>query len=83
VWCPAPSCTKLGIDERPGRAASRQIAWRRTWNCDLLARKQPPHVGQGYTWASIVNAPSDLPNGEYQVMFDSHILRVTKERDQW
>jgi hypothetical protein len=52
-------------------------------NCDLLARKQPPDLGPGYTWASIVNAPSDLPDGEYQVIFDRHMLRATKERDQW
>jgi hypothetical protein len=52
-------------------------------DCDLLARKQSPHLGRGYIWASIVNAPSDLPDGEYQVVFDRHVLQVTKERGQW
>ena len=63
--------------------AARLRGMGREANCDLLARKQPPHLGQGYTWASIVNAPTDLPDGEYQVMFDLHMLRATKARGQW
>ena len=51
--------------------------------CEILARKQPPNLGPGYIWASIVDAPADLPDGEYQVMFDRHTLQATKEYDHW
>jgi hypothetical protein len=52
-------------------------------NCDVLARKQSSDLDSDYAWASIVNAPAELPDGEYLVMFDRHTVQVAKARDQW
>jgi hypothetical protein len=51
--------------------------------CDVVARKQSPDLGSGYAWASIVNAPSDLPDGAYLTMFDGHTVQVAKARGLW
>jgi hypothetical protein len=82
------STTKLhGVGELMGGPALLILGalhgMEREAKCEILARKQPPNLGPGYIWASIVDAPADLPDGEYQVRFDQHMLRATKERDQW
>ena len=58
--------------------------------CEVLARKL------GFTWSvesgksvavytdcSVITAPSDLPDGEYCVNFDGHIVAVTRQRGHW
>jgi hypothetical protein len=52
-------------------------------NCEVLARKQSPDLGPEYSEAFILNAPADLPEGEYLVMFDGHTLRATKAHGLW
>ncbi len=58
--------------------------------CNILARKVPvlARMGAGtreYTYSdcTIIDAPSDLPDGEYIVYFDRHTVAVTKERGFW
>ena len=59
-------------------------------DCEVLARKVPvlARTGAGareYTYSdcAIINAPIDLPDGEYIVYFDRHTVAVTKERGFW
>ena len=51
--------------------------------CDVLACKQSSDLGSDYAWASIVNAPAELPDGEYLAMFDGHTVQVAKARGLW
>ena len=63
---------------------------RRDAQCDILARRVPdaPRTGPGspdYTYSdcAIIDAPADLPDGEYMVYFDRHTVAATKERGSW
>ena len=58
--------------------------------CDILARKlakRPnavsPVGSPAYSDCSVLTAPSDLPDGEYRVAFDGHILVVNREYGVW
>ena len=52
-------------------------------NCEILARRQSPEHGSGYLEGFIMNAPPDLPDGEYLVVFDSHAMAATKKLGLW
>jgi len=56
---------------------------KREEECELLALKESSQTGTCYQWAFILQAPDDLPNGEYVVSFDDHAMLVTKERAHW
>jgi len=51
--------------------------------CEVLARKQSPDLGPEYSEGFVLNAPADLPEGDYLVVFDRHTLPATKERGLW
>lgn len=56
--------------------------------CDVLARKLPIGTSRGggspdYTDCTVIDAPFDLPDGEYVVHFDDHLVAVTKQRGYW
>ena len=55
----------------------------RETNCEVLARKTAKEDGPAYSEGFVLGAPFDLPDGEYLVRFDKHILRATKERGMW
>ena len=43
--------------------------------CEVLARKQSPDLGPEYSEGFVLNAPADLPEGDYLVVFDRHTCR--------
>ena len=51
--------------------------------CEVLARKNPLSGGSLYSEGFVLNAPPGLPNGEYLVYFDGHLLRATKRSGLW
>jgi hypothetical protein len=60
--------------------------------CGVLARKTPvvakhPHRAGSpeYTYSdcAIIDAPFDLPDGEYIVHFDDHTVAATKQGGYW
>jgi hypothetical protein len=59
--------------------------------CDVLARKlsQNPlnatsHVGTpAYSECSIISAPADLPDGDYRLIFEGHVVTTRKEHGVW
>ena len=58
--------------------------------CDVLARKVPlgPSSAGGpadftYSDCAVIEAPSDLPDGEYIIYFDRHTVAITRERGYW
>ena len=58
--------------------------------CDVLVRKtanMPNSVSKvgapAYSNCSIVSAPADLPDGEYDVRFEGHFVTATKEYGVW
>jgi hypothetical protein len=62
----------------------------RKTDCDVLARKLPiPSNRKGglpdftYTDCAVIDAPVDLPDGEYMVHFDDHVVAATKEGGCW
>ena len=52
-------------------------------NCDVIARRRNRETGFEYVGGFIVNAPPDLPEGEYQVEFEGHKMRATKRGGHW
>jgi hypothetical protein len=50
--------------------------------CEVLAREQSPDLGPEYSEGFVLNAPADLPEGDYLV-FDRHTLPATKARGLW
>ena len=63
---------------------------RRDAECDILARKvsvaaktRPGSPDYTYSDCAIIDAPADLPDGEYMVSFDRHTVAATKERGFW
>ena len=52
-------------------------------NCDVIARRRNRETGFEYVGGFIVNAPPDLPEGEYQVEFEGHTMRATKRGGHW
>ena len=62
----------------------------RTATCEVLARKIPldPNLKPGsheYTYSdcTVIDAPTDLPDGEYLVHFDDHVIAATKKDAYW
>jgi hypothetical protein len=55
----------------------------RETTCEVLARKTASQNGLAYSEGFVLSAPADLPDGEYLVKFDHHILRATKQRGIW
>ena len=51
--------------------------------CEVLARKKPSNFDPGYSEGFVLHAPADLPDGNYTVKFDGHIMNTTKERRMW
>lgn len=54
--------------------------------CDILARKVPVAAGSSdYTYSdfAVIEAPIDLPDGEYLIYFDRHTVAATKEHGYW
>ena len=51
--------------------------------CEVLARRQSPDLGPEYSEGFVLNAPADLPEGHYLVVFDRHTLPATKQRGLW
>lgn len=59
--------------------------------CDILVRKslrnQPNAVSAAdayrYSECSVISAPTDLPDGEYRVVFEDHVAKVKKESGTW
>lgn len=58
--------------------------------CEVLARRlaidaigmplQRPYI---YTDCSVIGAPADLPDGEYNVYFDGHSFAAKSQRGHW
>ncbi len=51
--------------------------------CEIIVRKSTSPGTSAYSEGFVLNAPPELPDGEYAVAFDHHTLRVTKERGLW
>ena len=58
--------------------------------CSILARKVPLAAktgagSQDYTYSdfAVIDAPIDLPDGEYLIYFDRHTVAATKEGGYW
>jgi hypothetical protein len=58
--------------------------------CNILARKVPVAArttarSPDYTYSdcAVIDAPMDLPDGEYLIYFDHHTVAATKERGYW
>ena len=45
--------------------------------------QQSPDLGLEYSEGFVLNAPADLAEGDYLVVFDRHTLPATKERGLW
>ena len=56
---------------------------KREATCHVLTRQQSPDLGADYVEGFIINAPPDLPDGEYLVVFDRHTLRAFKDGALW
>jgi hypothetical protein len=52
-------------------------------NCEVVARRAPFDPDAGYVDAFILNAPPDLPNGEYTVILDHHTILAANEHGLW
>ena len=52
-------------------------------HCDVLVRKGDPGTGSDYSDGFVLNAPADLPDGEYFVKFDGHAFVAKKEQGVW
>jgi hypothetical protein len=59
-------------------------------SCEVLARKIPldPKLKAGsheYTYSdcAVIDAPAELPDGEYLVHFDDHVIAATKKGGYW
>jgi hypothetical protein len=66
------------------KGMSRKVA------CEVLARKIPldPKLktrSHEYTYSDccVIDAPADLPEGEYLVHFDEHVIAATKKGTYW
>jgi hypothetical protein len=77
-----PIVLRHGVVKGKGREAK----------CDVLARKIPvvaTHPGRPgspeYTYSdcAVIDAPFDLPDGEYLMHFDDHIIAATKQGAYW
>jgi hypothetical protein len=61
----------------------------RTATCEVLARKIPlgPKLKTGsHEYSSdcaVIDAPADLPDGEYLIYFDEHVISATKKGAYW
>ena len=51
--------------------------------CDLLVHKRLSGSDVHYTEGVIFYGPPGLPDGEYLVHFDGHIMRATKQHGRW
>lgn len=53
--------------------------------CELIARKvlATGVADPVYSDCSIVNAPHDLPDGEYIAYFEGHSIPATREHGMW
>ena len=51
--------------------------------CEVLARKSTKAAALAYSEGFVLNAPADLADGEYEVSFEGHSMRATKERGIW
>ena len=52
-------------------------------HCTVLAHRIPRTPGRHYDRAVISRAPDALPDGEYLVLFDDHIMRCQKNAGTW
>lgn len=52
-------------------------------DCQILASKNPAGSNLPYSELMVVEAPSDFPNGEYEVGFEGYTARVTKHEGLW
>jgi hypothetical protein len=53
--------------------------------CEMLAMKEPlPHNSQTlFSRCSVIEAPQDLPDGDYTVSFSDYIVSTKKECGLW
>lgn len=55
-----------------------------TVRCQVLARRHGSgRAGSTYSYASVVAAPDDLPDGEYAVRFDGFVLYAVYRHGTW
>ena len=65
--------------------AGRVIGMGREENCTLNAEKisLPGIIVSHFSKCNVHNAPSDLPDGEYLVLFDGGMIPFRKHRGVW
>ena len=51
--------------------------------CEVLARITQRGNSRSYSEGFVLNAPEDLPDGEYVASFDGCILHTARERGLW
>lgn len=53
--------------------------------CEMLAIKESQSGGRGaaYSRCSVIEAPGDLPDGDYTVAFDGGLVTTKKEAGLW
>lgn len=52
-------------------------------DCDVLVRKADASGHSVYSECSVINAPADLPDGSYSVIFDGHFAKAKREHGVW
>jgi hypothetical protein len=52
-------------------------------SCEVLARRHSVQDGSSYSEGFVLNAPADLPDGEYTILFNGHVLHASKDRGLW
>jgi hypothetical protein len=52
-------------------------------HCDVLARMTQCKNHRAYSEGFVLNAPDDLPDGDYVAIFDGYTLPATKEHGFW
>jgi hypothetical protein len=51
--------------------------------CDVLVHKRVLGSAVQYTEGVIIYGPAGLPDGEYLVHFDGHVMHATKQHARW
>lgn len=52
-------------------------------DCDVLVHMRASGSEAQFTEGFVFNAPPALPDGEYMVEFEGHIMRAMKFRGRW